>query len=102
MTKKLTRNKYSAQYKMSRVLEALQSDNISSVARKHGLSINLLCRWKQELECGSDLIFGGKKDTQEKNMKRKVAQLEQLLGRKEVELNLVQNFLDHYQSENLI
>jgi transposase len=87
---------------MSRVLEAIKSDNISEVARKYGLSVNLLCKWKKDLESGSESIFGSKKETKEKTMKRKVAQLEQLLGRKEVELNLVQNFLDFYQSENSI
>jgi len=33
-------------------------------------------------------------------LKKKIAQMEQLLGKKEIELNLIKNFADFYSSQS--
>jgi len=51
-----------------------------------------LSRWKQEfLEKGGE-VFG--KDTTVAQYEKKIKELEQLLGRKEVEIALLRNFVE--------
>lgn len=44
------------------------------------------------------MIFEDKPDTDVARLKKRIQQLEQLLGKKEVELSLIKNFADFYES----
>ena len=93
------RTVYTAQFKFERAIESLKSNNISEISRGYGLNPNLLCVWKgQLLERGSQ-IFQTTPDHIVTELKTKVARLEQMLGKKEVELNLLKNFSDFYASQ---
>lgn len=84
--------RYSPKFKAQVVIEVLRSDKTEAeVARAYDVHPNTVNRWKEEfLENASD-VFGG--DEQLKEYEQKVSELEQLLGKKEVEIALLKNFL---------
>ena len=93
-------NKYTPQFKLDRALEALRTDNVAEIARKYDLNANLLYLWRDQLvELGAQ-VFETTPDQIAGELKNKVARLEQMLGKKEVELNLLKNFSDFYASQN--
>lgn len=89
---KSKRKRYSATFKFDVVMEALTSaaDDVE-IARKHGVHPVTLSNWKTHLlDHGSD-VFARKQ--QDGKHQQEIARLEQMLGRKEVELALAKNFL---------
>jgi transposase-like protein len=94
------RKKYSSEFKFKLALEALQKNNLSQVARQYGLGANVISRWKScLLEQGSQ-IFDSAPNQVIESLNKKVEKLEQMVGKKEVELNLVKNFSEFYESPN--
>lgn len=93
-------NKYTPQFKLDRALEALRTDNVAEIARKYDLNANLLYLWKGQLLERGFQIFETSPDQAVSELKTKVARLEQMLGKKEVELSLLKNFSDFYSSRN--
>lgn len=92
---------YTPQFKLDRVLDVLRgSGHISDIARKYGLNANLLYLWRDQLIERGPHIFETAPDQAANELKAKVARLEQMLGKKEVELNLLKNFSDFYSSRN--
>ena len=97
MTKK---KKYTSQFKFKIVLEAIQTNNITETARKYGINGGLLSKWQAKVLENGYLAFG---DTQEKKVndyQKRISQLERIVGQKEVELKLLKNFSDFYESQN--
>lgn len=84
--------RYSATFKFDVVMEALTTEaDDAEIARKHGVHPVTVSNWKTHLlEHGSE-VFARKK--QQGDHQQKIARLEQMLGRKEVELALAKNFL---------
>jgi len=95
-----TRKKYTPQFKLDRALEAVKNNNLSEISRKYGVSVNVLSNWKTQLFTRGVQIFEIAPDQANKELKNKVAKLEQMIGKKEVELNLIKNFSDFYGSQN--
>ncbi len=91
---------YTPQFKLDRALEALRNNNISEIARKYGLNSNLLYLWRDQLVERGASVFETAPDQTINELKAKVARLEQMIGKKEVELNLLKNFSDFYSSRN--
>ncbi|MDI6809744.1 MAG: transposase [Candidatus Eisenbacteria bacterium] len=77
--------RYSAKLKFQVVLEALRGEKSpGQIAKAYGVHANSIGIWKQKLiEKGPSLFDSA----------RKIAELEQILGKKEVELALLKNFL---------
>jgi transposase-like protein len=96
----MKRNKYTAKFKFDRVVESLKKDNISEVARSYGLGANLLSKWRSEFLKNGHQFYNHRPDQELVRLRRKVKQLEQIIGHKEVELNLIKNFSDFYQSQS--
>lgn len=94
------RKSYSPQFKLDRSVEALKTGNLSEVSRKYDLSVNLISNWKDRLLEQGTRIFETSPDQERNELKAKIAKLEQMLGKKEVELNLLKNFSDFYESRN--
>jgi len=94
------RKQYTPEFKFKLIQESLRNDNMTEVARKHGVNFTLLAKWKSYfLEHGKQVFeTNGDKDTEE--LKKKLAKLEQIIGKKEIELNLIKNFSDFYESKN--
>jgi transposase len=93
-------NKYTPQFKLDRALEALRTNNISEIARRYQLNANLLYLWRDQLAERGAQVFETTPDQITGELKNKVARLEQMIGKKEVELNLLKNFSDFYSSRN--
>lgn len=94
------RKTYTPQFKLDRSVEAIKTGNLSVVSRKYDLSVNLISNWKDRLLEQGAKIFETSPDQERNELKDKIAKLEQMLGKKEVELNLLKNFSDFYESRN--
>lgn len=100
-TIKTKKRSYTPQFKLDRSLDALHGNgNISEIARKYDLNANLLYIWRDQLIERGSQVFETTPDQVKNELKTKVARLEQMLGKKEVELNLLKNFSDFYSSQN--
>lgn len=96
---KSKKKSYTPQFKLDRALEVLRSNtDISEIARKYGLSTSVLYLWRNQLVERGSGVFETTPDKAVNELKTKVARLEQMLGKKEVELNLLKNFSDFYSS----
>jgi len=68
--------KRSAEQKREILQAGLKSGNVAETCRKHGVAPNLWYRWRDEAEQG-----------------KRVKQLERMLGRKQVEIEILKNVL---------
>jgi transposase len=87
--------KRSPEEKWEILQEGLRSGNISETCRKHGVAVNLWYRWKDEAEQGAKAALGGRSaagGVDEEQAKR-VKQLERMLGRKQLEIEILKNVL---------
>lgn len=91
---------YTPQFKLDRALEVIRTNNVSEIARKYGLNPNLLYLWRDRLIENGTGVFEATPDQAISELKTKVSRLEQILGKKEVELSLLKNFSDFYSSRN--
>lgn len=97
---KKTKTSYAPQFKLDRALEAIRTNNISEIARKYNFNPNLLYLWRDQLAERGASVFAVAPDREVNELKSKVGRLEQMIGQKEVELNLLKNFSDFYSSRN--
>ena len=77
------------------VQEGIKSGNVSETCRRHGIAANLFYRWKDEAEQGAKAALGGRSaagGVDEEQAKR-VKQLERMLGRKQLEIEILKNVL---------
>ena len=95
-----TRKKYTPQFKYNLAKEAIKTGNLSEVSRKYGVGVNIISIWVKHLDEQGFHIFETTPDQQNKQLKGKIANLEQMVGKKEIELNLLKNFSDFYQSQD--
>jgi transposase-like protein len=85
--------RYSPRFQFQVVLEVLRGDRDAvEVARAHELHPTTVSRWKREFLENGAAVFG--KDTVLAGYEKKIKEMERLLGRKEVELALLQSFMD--------
>ena len=94
------RKHYTAQFKFDRALETIKNDNLSEISRKYNIGANLLSKWRSDLIKQGYSLFETTPNQENNALKGKVAKLEQMVGKKEVELSLLKNFSDFYQSQN--
>ncbi len=84
--------RYSAKLKFQVVLELLQGQkNAAEVARAYGIHPNTALAWKQTFLDKGPEVFD--QDGTVAEYERQLADLERLLGKKEVEIALLKNFL---------
>lgn len=96
----MSKKKFSARQKLNIVLESLEKGEVTSVARKYSINSSTLSTWRKRLKDNGIKIFEDKRDKHVKNLEKDLKKMEQLLGRKEVEIALLQNFFEEYQSPN--
>ena len=84
--------RHSPQTKFKVVLEVLIGNRtVAQIARSHGVHPNTILKWKQTfLEHGPEVFDS---EVGVSDYERQIADLEQLLGKKEVEIALLKNFL---------
>ncbi len=86
------RRRYSPKLKFQAVLEVLSGDKTpGQIAKAYGVHANSVGLWKKTLLEKGPEIFAG--DNTVEQYERRIADLEQLLGKKEVEIALLKNFL---------
>ncbi len=87
-----TRRAYSPKLKFQVVLEALSGERTpGQIAKAYGVHANSIGLWKKAfLERGPE-VFG--REGAVEDYERRIADLERLVGRKEVEIALLKNFL---------
>jgi transposase len=85
--------RYSPRFQFQVVLEVLKGDRDSvEIARAHDLHPTTVSRWKREFLENGPAVFG--KDSTLLDYEKRIKEMERLLGRKEVEIALLQNFMD--------
>ena len=84
--------RYPAKLKFQVVLELLQGDKTpGQVAKAYGIHPNTAGKWRQQfLEKGAEVFA---QEGTIADYERRIGDLEQLLGKKEVEIALLKNFL---------
>lgn len=84
--------RYSPKFKFQVVMELIQGDkSAAQVAKAYGVHPNTVNNWKQKLlESGPEIYA---KEGTVAEYERQIADLEQLLGKKEVEIALLKNWL---------
>lgn len=83
---------YPPKFKFQVVLELLQGEqSIGQLAKSYDVHPNSILKWKKELLEKGPQLFA--QDNSAAEFEERIAQLEQLLGKKEVELALLKNFL---------
>jgi transposase-like protein len=84
--------RYSPRFQFQVVLEVLKGDRDAvEIARAHNLHPTTVARWKREFLENGAAVFG--KDSALAAYEKKIKEMERLLGRKEVEIALLQNFM---------
>lgn len=101
------RRRWSLEEKMRIVAEASQPGmSVSYVARKHGIAPNLLFRWRKLMNDGGMAAI--KADDQvvsaaeTRAMKKRIRELERLLGRKTMEVEILKEALEIAREKKLI
>src|SRR3989304_131982 len=87
----MNKKQYSPKLKFQVVLEALSGEKTpGQIAKQYGIHPNSVGLWKKEfLERGPALFA---EDGAVKECERRIRQLQQLVGKKEVEIALLKNF----------
>lgn len=79
-------------FKFQVVLELLQGEqSVGQLAKSYQVHPNSILKWKKELLAKGPELFA--RDSSPAEYEERIAQLEQLLGKKEVEIALLKNFL---------
>jgi transposase len=84
--------RYSPKLKFQVILEVLRDEkSVAQIAKAYGVHPNSINAWKREfLENGPDLFD---QNGTVSGYEKRITELERLLGRKEVEIALLKNFL---------
>jgi transposase-like protein len=83
------RRTFNAEFKFETVMEALRGEKSSAqICREREISENLLSRWKSEfVERGAEIFE--KPNGKATSSEQRVAELERLVGRKELEIEIL-------------
>ncbi|MFZ2349304.1 conserved protein of unknown function [Candidatus Bipolaricaulis anaerobius] len=86
--------RYSSAFKFQVVLESLKAEGKggeAQVARAYGIHPVTLSNWKRQFLQRGPEVFGGTEEV--KGYEKRIADLERVVGQKEVEIALLTNFL---------
>ena len=83
---------YTPKFKFQLVLEVLHGERSEvEVGRAYGVHHTTISKWKRQfLENGAE-VFGDNEEV--KHYEKRIAELERLIGQKEIELALLKNFM---------
>jgi transposase-like protein len=84
--------RYTAKLKFRVALEAVRGERTpAQIAKAYGIHANTVGQWRQQLLERGVAVFERTSETSDAD--RRIAELERLLGKKEVEIALLKNFL---------
>ena len=85
----------SPQLKFQLAIEAIKGKiSQTELSRQYEADPRLVSKWKNELLSNGYQLFETKKD----NSSKQIEQLENVIGKKEIEIQLLKKFLSHYNS----
>jgi len=87
---KPSRKVYSSRVKFQSILEVLKGKPVGEVARLYGFHPTMFPKWKRIFEEKGPTIFEEGKTGE---YQKKIDELTRLLGKKEIEIDLLKNFL---------
>ena len=90
----VNKRKHTSQFKFDVALKAVESKHVAEVARLYGLNTGQVSKWVSYLKTQGSTIFSTHPDKEKANLEGKVSKLEQIIGKKEVELSLIKNFIN--------
>lgn len=91
------RRTFSAEFKAKVVLEMISGEKgLMQASREYGIKDTLLSRWKQEFVAHAAELFEPGGDVQERD--RKIAELERMIGRLTMQLELSKKVLSYANS----
>lgn len=93
------RRRFTADQKLAVIAETMQpGSSISYVARRHGLSPSLIFRWRRLMSDGGKEAVSADEDvvpaSDARRLQERVRELERLLGRKTMEVEILKEALD--------
>lgn len=90
MSEKRNYRKFTAKQKAEIVIAGLRGDRpIRDVCREHGIAETLYYSWREKLLEGGQAALAGKDERQtEKELQKRIRELERTLGRKTYELEI--------------
>lgn len=88
--------RYHPSFKFKAVLDSFIKDNVSEVARRYQINANQLSTWRKLFLDNGELVFKTGTDDRVAKLEKKIESLETLIGKKEVEINLLKKYLDFY------
>jgi transposase len=93
------RRSWTAQQKLEIVLAGMRGDrSVRDVCREHVISETLYYGWRDKiLEAGREALAGKEERTGERELRRKIGELERALGRKTYELELAGKLLREWE-----
>jgi transposase-like protein len=94
MSKKI--KEYHSNFKFKVCLESFINGNVSETARKFGVNANQLSTWRGQFNEKGHIIFESQNSDREKTLSKKINDLENLIGKKEIEIALLKKYLDFY------
>ena len=85
----------SPQLKFQLAIEAIKGKvSQAELSRQYETDPKLVSKWKNDLIERGHQVFESKKD----NSQKQIEQLENVIGKKEIEIQLLKKFLSHYNS----
>jgi transposase len=98
------RRRWTTEQKLRAIEEScLPGETVSSVARRHGVAPNLLYRWRRLMNEGGASAVGSDEQvvgsSEVRRLEERVRDLERLLGRKTMEVEILKEALARAQSK---
>lgn len=88
--------RYHPSFKFKVVLDSFVKGKVSQVARHYEVNTNQLSTWRRQFLDQGEQLFRSGKTNQEDKLKKKLESLENLIGKKEIEISLLKKYLDFY------
>jgi len=89
------RRKHSAQIKFQIAIQAVSRQKaVQEISREYDINPNLVTKWKKKLEEEGYRVFETK--TPEDDPRKRISELESIIGKKEVEIQLLKKYLGFY------
>lgn len=87
---------YTSEFKFKVVLESFIKGNVTEIARQYHVHPNQLSMWRKSFQDSGNMVFENKANEKEDKLKKKIEGLENLIGKKEIEITLLKKYLDFY------
>lgn len=96
----MSKTNYTPRFKFNVVVESYKTDSVTQVGRKYNVNPSLISTWRRHHLDSGYQIFESTVNKEVLGLRKQVARLEQLVGKKETELALMKNFFDFHTGQN--